>query len=151
VRLSHHELCFGCGQQNLFGLALELEPADDGGLTGRFFVKQDHQGLDGSAHAGIIGTALEEAMTLVVDASDPGAARAPADGSRARTTRLEIDYRAPAPVGTFVEVRAWLEGPQDGQVVVRAVAFTAEDEAPVAEARAILSDARVLGEQPVLE
>ena len=39
-RLSHHDLCFGCGQANLFGLQLELERTDEG-VAGRFFVKQD--------------------------------------------------------------------------------------------------------------
>jgi hypothetical protein len=41
----HHERCFGCGQANLFGLLLETDRADDGGLTGRWFVKQDHKAL----------------------------------------------------------------------------------------------------------
>jgi hypothetical protein len=46
-RLRHHDLCFGCGQANLFGLQLELEPRPEGGVAGRFFVKQDHQGTPG--------------------------------------------------------------------------------------------------------
>ena len=37
--ITHHELCFGCGQANLFGLQLELERTDDGSVRGRFFVK----------------------------------------------------------------------------------------------------------------
>ena len=45
----HHDLCFGCGLANVFGLHLELERTGGGGLSGRFFVKQDHQGPDGSA------------------------------------------------------------------------------------------------------
>jgi hypothetical protein len=42
--IRHHDLCFGCGQANPFGLQLELEPDGRGSLDGRFFVKQDHQG-----------------------------------------------------------------------------------------------------------
>ena len=49
-RVLHHELCFGCGQQNPFGLQLELERRPEGGVAGRFFVKQDHQGPPGYAH-----------------------------------------------------------------------------------------------------
>jgi acyl-coenzyme A thioesterase PaaI-like protein len=94
-RLSHHDLCFGCGQANLFGLQLELERADDG-VAGRFFVKQDHQGPPGYAHGGVLATALDEAMALLLHD----------EGTRALTARLEVDLRAPAPVGSYVEVTA---------------------------------------------
>ena len=63
--LVHHELCFGCGRTNLFGLLLELERTDEGAVAGRCFIKQDHQGPEpGFAHEGIIATALSEAMAL---------------------------------------------------------------------------------------
>jgi hypothetical protein len=83
--MTHHDLCFGCGQANLFGLQLE---------NGRFFVKQDHQGPDGSAHPGVLVTALVEAMMLA--GGEPGAAR--------------FELRAPAPVGEFVEIEATPSG-----------------------------------------
>src|ERR671921_561739 len=53
-------------RSNLFGLHLELEPHPEGGLAGRFFVKQNHQGPPGHAHGGIVGAALDEAMSLVL-------------------------------------------------------------------------------------
>jgi hypothetical protein len=31
MALVHHDLCFGCGQTNLFGLLLEVEPVDQVG------------------------------------------------------------------------------------------------------------------------
>jgi acyl-coenzyme A thioesterase PaaI-like protein len=99
-RIRHHELCFGCGQANLFGLQLELAPAAGGGVEGRFFVKQDHQGPPGYAHGGVIAAALDEAMALLVHA----------EGRMALTGRLEIDLLAPVPVGAFVAVRAVLAG-----------------------------------------
>jgi acyl-coenzyme A thioesterase PaaI-like protein len=79
--LKHHDLCFGCGQANLFGLQME---------AGRFFVKQDHQGPDGAAHPGILATALAEAMLLAGQ----------------DVTGMRIELRAPAPVGEFVEIEA---------------------------------------------
>ena len=79
--MSHHDLCFGCGQANLFGLQLE---------GGRFFVKQDHQGPDGGAHPGIVVTALLEAMSLA--------------GGEPRSFRVEL--LGEAPVGEFVDVDA---------------------------------------------
>jgi uncharacterized protein (TIGR00369 family) len=109
-RLVHHELCFGCGHANLFGLQLEVEPSPDG-VEGRFFVKQDHQGPPGYAHGGVIAAALDEAMALLVFEQ----------GRFAVTGRLEIDLLAPAPVGTFVRVSARLE--EEGE---RTLALAAE-------------------------
>jgi acyl-coenzyme A thioesterase PaaI-like protein len=88
--LRHHDLCFGCGQGNLFGLQLELTRIGDG-VGGRFFVKQDHQGPDGNAHPGVLAAALEEALSLA--------------GTSA-AGRMELELVAPAPVGTFVRVSA---------------------------------------------
>jgi acyl-coenzyme A thioesterase PaaI-like protein len=98
ARIIHHDLCFGCGQANLFGLQLELVRSGSG-VEGRFFVKQDHQGPPGYAHGGVIAAALDEAMALLVFER----------GTFAVTGRLEVDLLAPAPVGTFVQVSARLE------------------------------------------
>jgi acyl-coenzyme A thioesterase PaaI-like protein len=108
--LHHHDLCFGCGQANLFGLQLELSPAADG-VEGRFFVKQDHQGPPGFAHAGVLTAALEEAIALAAGR---------------RPTRLTVELVSPAPVGTFVrvtasELRAELRDEED-RVLARAEA-----------------------------
>jgi acyl-coenzyme A thioesterase PaaI-like protein len=97
--IRHHDLCFGCGQANLFGLQLELEQRDDGSVAGRFFVKQDHQGPPGYAHGGILATALDEAMALLMHA----------EGVHALTASLTIDLTAPAPVGSFVDLEARVE------------------------------------------
>ena len=122
-RLSHHDLCFGCGQANLFGLQLELERREDGGVAGRFFVKQDHQGPPGFAHGGVIATALDEAMSLLLHGS----------GTFAVTGRLEVELSAPAVVGTFVEVEADVVE-TEGRKVVLAASASGED-GPIATAR----------------
>ena len=111
----HHELCFGCGRQNLFGLQLELEALDGGGVAGRFFVKQDHQGPPGLAHGGIVSTALDEAMALAVHV----------EGTLAVTSHLEFHLERPAAVGDFVELAARIERREDGRLWV-----TAEARAP---------------------
>ena len=65
MALVHHDLCFGCGQTNLFGLLLEVERVDPDRVAGRCFIKQDHQGPDRTAaHQGVIAAALCEAMAL---------------------------------------------------------------------------------------
>ena len=113
-RLAHHELCFGCGQANLFGLQLELTHAPDG-VEGRFFVKQDHQGPEGFAHAGVLTAALEEAIALAAGR---------------RPTRLTVELMAPAPVGAFVRVRADASSAtasdEEGRMLARATASAGE-------------------------
>ena len=121
--ITHHELCFGCGQANLFGLQLEVDARDDGSVAGRFFVKQDHQGPPGYAHGGILATALDEAMALLVHAQ----------GIHALTSGLEVRLRAPAPVGAFVDVVATLESREGRRLEVTCVA--ASEGTEVATAR----------------
>ena len=100
MALAHHDLCFGCGIANLFGLQMEVERAgEEQGVTGRFFLKQDHQGPPGLAHGGVLAAALDEAMALCLHG----------EGALAMTGRLEVEFRAPAPVGTFVRVDARVE------------------------------------------
>jgi acyl-coenzyme A thioesterase PaaI-like protein len=113
VPLIHHELCFGCGRTNLFGLLLELEPAGPDSVAGRCFIKQDHQGPDrGRAHEGIVAAALTEAMAL-------------ACGPAARAQRIEVEILAPAPVGAFLEVEARVTD-RDGQTVSAQTTASAE-------------------------
>jgi acyl-coenzyme A thioesterase PaaI-like protein len=124
VPLAHHDLCFGCGLANLFGLQLESE-AVDGRLEGRFFVKQDHQGPPGFAHGGVIATALDEAMALLVHA----------EGVHAVTRRLEVDLLGPVPVGSFARVAAWVDSREGKQISLRAeVTGEAGDGRPLARA-----------------
>ena len=110
MTITHHELCFGCGLANLFGLQLELEPDGEGAVSGRFFVKQDHQGPPGYAHGGILATALDEAMALLVHG----------EGVHALTRHIEVDFRAPAPIGAFAHLRAWVEERDERQLRLRA-------------------------------
>jgi acyl-coenzyme A thioesterase PaaI-like protein len=121
----HHDLCFGCGQANLFGLQLELERDDSGGVEGRFFVKQDHQGPPGSAHGGVVASALHEAMALLV----PGA------GGSALSGRLEVELIAPARVGGFVRVAALIEKAEGRRIHASATAIDDETGASIGRAR----------------
>ena len=103
MALVHHELCFGCGRVNLFGLLVEVEETAPGRVAGRCFVKQDHQGPDrGNAHEGIVAAALTEAMAL-------------ACGLEARALGLEMSLSHGAPVGGFLDVEARVES-RDGSL-----------------------------------
>jgi acyl-coenzyme A thioesterase PaaI-like protein len=128
ARIAHHDLCFGCGLANVFGLQLELEERPRGVLGGRFFVKQDHQGPPGVAHAGVLASALVEVMALVVDRRE----YAPATG-------VELELHREVPVGTYLHVEARLAG--DGDGAKRAVAELRNPERVlVAEGRARFSE-----------
>ena len=126
--LEHHDLCFGCGPVNPFGLQLELERRDDGSVEGRFFVKQDHQGPPGLAHGGILAAALDDAMSL-----------AAGDATRvAVTAELSVELLAPAPVGAFVRVRAVVDRAEGRRCWASATALPAEGEAPLARGTGVL-------------
>jgi acyl-coenzyme A thioesterase PaaI-like protein len=121
VALVHHELCFGCGRTNLFGLLLEVDEVAPGAVAGRCFIKQDHQGADrGSAHEGVLAAALLDAMAL-------------ACGPAARADRFEISVGDPAPVGAFVEIAASVER-REGSIADATATATA-DQRMVARAR----------------
>jgi acyl-coenzyme A thioesterase PaaI-like protein len=124
-RIFHHDLCFGCGQANLFGLQAELEPLPEGGVEGRFFVKQDHQGPPGFAHGGVIAAALDEAMALLLRSR----------GVSGLTARLEVDLLAPVSVGVFATVRARPLEERERTLVLEATA--AVEGEPVARARGV--------------
>jgi hypothetical protein len=113
-RLVHHELCFGCGRTNLFGLLMEIEQTGEGAVRGRGFVKQDHQGpARGSAHPGIVAAALSEAIAFA--AGD-------------EINALEIQLHAPVPVGTFIEVEAHVEPAPGGERTAIATAWVDQRE-----------------------
>jgi acyl-coenzyme A thioesterase PaaI-like protein len=119
--LVHHELCFGCGRANLFGLLMELEAAGPGLVTGRCFIKQDHQGSPpGVAHEGIVAAALSEAMSL-------------ACGTAMRAATIEARLDAPVPVGVFLDLEAQVLDLPNG--VFQASATATVEDRPVASAR----------------
>ncbi len=121
--LVHHELCFGCGRTNLFGLALELEEVAEGEVAGRCFIKQDHQGANrGFAHEGVLAAALSEAMAF-------------ACGLSARPEALEIELLAPAPVGTFLRLEGLRGTAAGGTIRASASASASSDGLHVARAR----------------
>jgi acyl-coenzyme A thioesterase PaaI-like protein len=121
VPLHHHDLCFGCGRVNLFGLLLEVERTGPDSVAGRCFFKQDHQGPDrGRVHDGVLTAALAEAMAL-------------ACGEDARATSLQVELTAPVPVGTFVELQANVE--HRGDAVLNASATATADQRIMAHAR----------------
>jgi acyl-coenzyme A thioesterase PaaI-like protein len=123
MALVHQDLCFGCGQTNLFGLLLEVEQVDKGRVAGRCFIKQDHQGPDRRfAHQGVIAAALCEAMAL-------------ACGPRARAVGLDVELAADAPVGAFLDVEATTGEREAGTIAATATATSEGRPVAVAHGR----------------
>jgi acyl-coenzyme A thioesterase PaaI-like protein len=124
MALVHHDLCFGCGQTNLFGLLLEVERVGEHRVAGRCFIKQDHQGPDRRlAHQGVIAAALCEAMTL-------------ACGPRARALALTVELTADgAPVGAFLDVEAETRGREGATIAGTATASSEGRPVAVAQGR----------------
>jgi acyl-coenzyme A thioesterase PaaI-like protein len=130
MALAHHDLCFGCGQANLFGLLLEVNHVDERRVAGRCFIKQDHQGPDRRfAHRGLIAAALSEAMAL-------------ACGARAHAIALNVELTADAPVGAFLDVEAATEAWHAGTITATATA--ASEGRPVAAAHGRFELARAV-------
>jgi hypothetical protein len=116
MTIIHHELCFGCGRTNLFGLLFEGSRAPDGTVLGRWFTKQDHQGPErGTAHPGLVATAMVEAMML-----------AGGEGLALRRLEFELAPEAAVAVGSFCEVRARVRGRDPLTVTTEAVASVAD-------------------------
>ena len=121
TRLVHHELCFGCGRTNLFGLLMDVEQTGEGRVSARAFIKQDHQGPErGAAHEGVVAAALSDAMSL-------------ACGHQMRARSIEVQLQDSVPIGAFLSVEATVHERADGGC--RASAIAAVDEHRVASAR----------------
>jgi acyl-coenzyme A thioesterase PaaI-like protein len=99
-------------------------------------VKQDHQGPPGYAHGGVIATAVDEAMSLLLHGQ----------GTFALTGSLEVELLEPVPVGAFVEVEADVEEAEGRHLLLTATARDPEDRARTyATARGRFVEARAGG------
>jgi acyl-coenzyme A thioesterase PaaI-like protein len=107
-------------------------------VSGRFFVKQDHQGPPGFAHGGVIAAALDEAMSLAVHAL----------GTLALTSEFEVDLRAPVPIGAFAEVESRLERREAGRLELSAVLREPDGDRDYASARGVFIEIRDNERQP---
>lgn len=88
-------MCFACGRDNPVGLGMSFEP-DGEEMLGRFTPGQVHQGFPGLLHGGIMATLLDETMAHWLGER----------GIVGTTARLEVRYRAGAPLGREITCRA---------------------------------------------
>lgn len=85
---SEYQQCFACGQRNPFGLHLHY--ATDGKrILTTFTGEERHMGFPGVVHGGILATILDETMGRISVFEERWV----------MTARLDLRYRAPAPIG----------------------------------------------------
>lgn len=92
---SAYQRCFACGQRNDIGLRLVFRQEGDNIVTD-YLPEAQYQSFPGIVHGGIIATLLDETLSRT----------AMIEGRWMMTGRLEVRYRAAAPVGRLLRVTA---------------------------------------------
>lgn len=121
----HYTHCYGCGDAHPTGLHLRVRVGNGLAVEGEFEVTSSHQGAAGLAHGGLIATAFDETLGYLMWVV----------GKPAVTGRLEVDYRAPVPVGKTLRLSAEITGAVGRKVYTHAVGRI--DDVVVAEARGL--------------
>lgn len=123
----HNPHCYGCGEQSAEGLHLVVKAGDGFTVTSTLPVEPRMEGGPGVIHGGILSTAFDEVMgtlPLLI-------------GSSAVTVHLEIDYRAPIPVGSTLRFTGTLLGVQRRKRYTSAAAYVDDATDPAATAHGI--------------
>ena len=124
VDMDHN--CFGCGQQNAYGLQLKFYPDEQGGVWAPFVPAARFEGYTGMVHGGVISTVLDEVMAWSLYRNQVWAVtgalnvryRAPIQvGERTRAVGWQIDRR-----GRRIEMAGEIRREDDGAVLARATA-----------------------------
>ncbi|HLZ25109.1 MAG TPA: PaaI family thioesterase [Ktedonobacterales bacterium] len=92
---STYQGCFACGMRNQMGLKLVFRQEGDEIIT-EYTPEVRFQGFPGVLHGGVLTTLLDEAMSRT----------AMAEGRWMMTGKLEIRFRAAAPVGQRLRISA---------------------------------------------
>ncbi len=106
----HYRHCFGCGNEHPTGLHLKVRVGEGLVIEGAFTVAEEHQGAPGLAHGGLLATAFDEALGYLMWLV----------GAPSVTARLEVDYRRPVPIGSVMEITAWVTGIDGRKVYTQA-------------------------------
>ena len=116
--------CFVCSPHNPVGLGVAFV-YDNGVCRGEFVPNENHVGIDGIAHGGIIFSVLDDVMANWIFLQQ----------GRGFTAKCEIRYREPLPVGTKVLLECHLKR-RKGRLVQLSSSAVRTDGSPVAEADA---------------
>lgn len=110
-------MCIGCGGEHPAGLHLRMRVAADLAIEGEVTIDRNHQGSPGIAHGGLLSTVLDEAMgALNFLLWKPSV-----------TSRLEVQFRRPVPVGSVLRIRTHIAGVVGRRVFTQGTLSLAND------------------------
>jgi len=81
------------------GFGLQFDVADDGSVSATFAFSENKEGPTGLVHGGALAAVMDEAITVAAFVNDRGGL----------TVNLNVDYKAPVPIGAEVTVVGQLE------------------------------------------
>ncbi len=91
--------CFGCGQDNKFGLKIEFETKPNK-ASAKYVIRKEYQGWPGTCHGGIVGTILDEAgVYALFDSYD-------ASENKFVTAEMKVRYKKPVPTEEEILIEA---------------------------------------------
>ena len=125
VSIESATMCFACGPDNPIGLQIEFT-LDDGICTADFTANENHVGYENTVHGGIIFSALDDVMAIVLYLQY----------IKAHTARCEIRYRKALEVGQPVRLRGWIENERKRLIVLKGEVRLAADNSLVADCEA---------------
>ena len=118
--------CYGCGQNNPFGLKLQFR-CDEDKAEAEFIPGELHQGWPGIVHGGIICALLDEAMGYAVYPH----------GIRCLTAKVEVRFKHPALIGDSLVVTATIAR-RTSRLVETSSVITRKDGTIVAEGKSTM-------------
>ncbi len=119
---SHYRWCLGCGVDHPGGLHLRVVAGDELTMHSEFTISHFHQGAPGLAHGGLITTAMDESMGVLLRFL----------GQPAVTARLETDFRRPVPVGAVLHITTRITGVEGRKVFTAGSAHINSPDGPIA-------------------
>lgn len=125
-RLPYHGPCYVCGPENPAGIGLDWY-AQDGRIHATFRFGEAQQGPRSHAHGGAAAAVLDEAMGAAVWNA----------GHQVLAANLNVDFRAPIPLGVEVVVEAWVAEVDGRKARAEARLMLARTEELLAQARGL--------------
>jgi len=114
--------CYGCGRLNSLGLKLKSRWEGDETVA-RFVPHPEHIALPGFVYGGLIASLIDcHAMGTAAAAAERAAGREIGDGPAPRfvTAALRVDFLAPTPLGSELEIRGRVKQRGERKTVVEA-------------------------------
>lgn len=100
--------CYGCGRLNEQGLQIKSRWEGEVSVC-RFTPRPEHTAIPGYVYGGLLASLVDCHATGTAAAAgtrDAGRELTPEGVRRYVTARLEVDYKAPTPMGVELELRA---------------------------------------------